>query len=434
MQERIHKIVEITDLKDMLKKSGELYGNRPAYKFKTEEPGKFDIITHKEVREMIDALGTAFIKLGLKGKRIAVIGENRYEWGLSYLAITCGTGIVVPLDKSLPENEIKSLIERSEVEAICYTKKYDEIIKSLKSEGVGKLKHLISMDLEKHEDGVYSLKELIERGKKLIEEGDRKFLDAKINAEEMDMMLFTSGTTSTSKAVMLSHKIICSNLMDIASVLEIHERDTMLSFLPMHHAFECTAGFLYPMYKGAAVAFCEGIKHIADNLREYQISAMISVPVLFENMYKKLLKAIEKQGKLGTVKKGIKISNVLSKLHIDVRKKLFKEIHEKLGGKVRLFVSGAAGLDPEVEKGYNELGIRIEQGYGLTETAPIISAGTDKRSKIGSVGPIFPSLEVRIANYNEEGVGEIQVKGPSVMLGYYENEEANKEAFIDRMV
>ena len=352
MQERIHKIVEITDLKDMLKKSGELYGNRPAYKFKTEEPGKFDIITHKEVREMIDALGTAFIKLGLKGKRIAVIGENRYEWGLSYLAITCGTGIVVPLDKSLPENEIKSLIERSEVEAICYTKKYDEIIKSLKSEGVGKLKHLISMDLEKHEDGVYSLKELIERGKKLIEEGDRKFLDAKINAEEMDMMLFTSGTTSTSKAVMLSHKIICSNLMDIASVLEIHERDTMLSFLPMHHAFECTAGFLYPMYKGAAVAFCEGIKHIADNLREYQISAMISVPVLFENMYKKLLKAIEKQGKLGTVKKGIKISNVLSKLHIDVRKKLFKEIHEKLGGKVRLFVSGAAVFDPYVELGF----------------------------------------------------------------------------------
>jgi len=431
MQERIHKFVEITDLKDMLKKSGELYGDRPAYKFKTEEEGKFDIITHKEIRKMIDALGTAFIKLGLKGKRIALIGENRYEWGLSYLAITCGTGIVVPLDKSLPENEIKSLIERSEVEAICYTKKYDEIIKRLKSEGVGKLKHLISMDLEKHEDGVYSEKELIERGKALIKEGDRSFLDAKINADEMDMMLFTSGTTSTSKAVMLSHKAICTNLMDIAAVLDVNENDTMLSFLPMHHAFECTAGFLYPMYKGTAVAFCEGIKHIADNLREYQISAMISVPVLYENMYKKLLKAIEKQGKLEKVKKGIKISNVLSKLHIDMRKQIFKEIHEKLGGKVRLFISGAAGLDPEVERGYNELGIRIAQGYGLTETSPIIAAATDKRSKIGSVGPIFPSLEARISDPNEEGVGEIQVKGPSVMLGYYNNDEANKEAFID---
>ena len=431
MQEVIHEIVEITDLKDMLKKSGDLYGDRPAYRFKTEEPEKFDIITHKEYREMVDSLGTAFIKLGLKGKRIAVIGENRYEWGLSYLAISCGTGIVVPLDKALPENEIKSLIERSGVEAICYSKKYDEIMKKFKDDGVGKLKHLISMDLEKHEDGIYSLKELVERGKILIAEGDRSFLDAEINAEEMGMLLFTSGTTQAAKAVMLSHKIICTNLMDIARVLEIHERDTMLSFLPIHHAFECTAGFLYPLYKGAEVVFCEGIKHIADNLKEYKVTAMISVPILFENMYRRLLKTVEKKGKLEAVKKGVKISNVLTKLHIDVRKKLFKEIHEALGGKVRLFVSGAAGLDPEVERGYNELGIRLIQGYGLTETAPIIAAGTDRRYRQGSVGPIFPSLEARIGNPDEDGIGEIQVKGPSVMLGYYENEEANKEVFED---
>ncbi len=382
MHEQKHKIVEIKDLKDMLKKSGELYGDRPAYKFKTDVEGKFDIITHKEFRDMVDALGTAFIKLGLKGKRIAVISENRYEWGLSYLATVCGTGLVVPLDKSLPENEIKSLIERSEAEAICYSQKYDETMKRLKAEGVGKLKHLISMDLPNHEDGVYSLKELLEKGKNLIAEGDRSFIDADIDAEAMDMMLFTSGTTSTSKAVELSHRIICANLMDIASVLEINEKDTMLSFLPMHHAFECTVGFLYPLYKGTAVAFCEGIKHIADNLKEYKISVMVSVPILFENMYRKLLKGIEKKGKLETVKKGVKISNVLSKLHIDVRKQLFKEIHEILGGKVRLFVSGAAGLDPEVEKGYNELGIRLIQGYGLTETAPVVAANTDFKYRL----------------------------------------------------
>lgn len=431
MQERIHKIVEITDLKDMLKKSGELYGDRSAYRFKTDEPGKFKIITHREYREMVDALGTAFIKLGLKDKRIAVIGENRYEWGLSYLAIACGTGIVVPLDKALPENEIKSLIERSGVEAICYSKKYDEIMKKFKADGVGNLKHLISMDLEKHEDGVYSIKELVERGKELIKEGDRNFLDAKIDADAMGILLFTSGTTSKSKAVELAHKTICTNLMDIASVLEINENDTMLSFLPIHHAFECTAGFLYPLYKGAEVVFCEGIKHIADNLKEYQVTAMISVPILFENMYRRVLKTVEKQGKLEKLKKGIRISNMLLKLHIDVRKRLFKDIHDALGGKVRLFVSGAAGLDPEVEKGYNDLGIRMIQGYGLTETAPIISACTDKRYKLGSVGPIFPSLEARIAHKDEDGIGEIQVKGPSVMLGYYENEEANKEAFED---
>ncbi len=377
------------------------------------------------------ACGTALIKLGLKGKRIAVIGENRYEWGLSYLAVTCGTGIVVPLDKSLPENEIKSLIERAEVEAICYSKKYDEIMKKLKAEGIGKLKNLISMDLSSHEDGVYSIKELVEKGKKLIEEGDRSFQDAEINPEEMSIMLFTSGTTAMSKAVSLCHRNLCSNVMDIASVLDVNKDDTMLSFLPMHHVFECTVGFLYPLYRGAAVAFCEGIKHIADNLREYKISVMISVPVLFENMYRKLMKNVEKQGKLPKLQKGRRISNMLRKMHIDVRKKLFKEIHDVLGGNIRLFVSGAAALDVEVERGFNDLGFRIVQGYGLTETSPVISAGTDDHYREGSIGQIFPSLEVRIANPNEDGIGEIQVKGPSVMLGYYENEEANKKAFIE---
>ncbi len=431
MQKRIHNIIEISDLKDMLKKTGELYGQYPAYKFKTDVEGEFSYITHKEYRDMIDYLGTALIKLGLKGKRIGVISENRYEWGLSYLAVVCGTGIVVPLDKSLPENEIRSLIERSEIEAIFYSKKYDEIMKKLKDHGVGKLKHLISMDIEEHQEGVYSQKKLIEKGMKLIEEGDRNFLDAKIDPEEMQMLLFTSGTTSAAKAVALSHRIICANLMDIASVLDINKDDTMLSFLPMHHAFECTAGFLYPLYRGTTVAFCEGIKHIADNLKEFQISVMISVPILYENMYRKLMKGVEKQGKLDKLKKGLKISGALRKVHIDVRKKLFKEIHDILGGHVRLFVSGAAALDVETERGFNDIGIRLLQGYGLTETAPIISAGTDDHYREGSVGQVFPSLEVRIANPNEEGIGEIQVKGPSVMIGYYNNDEANKNAFKD---
>ncbi len=392
MYEHLHKVMEIKDLKDMLNKSGELYGNRPAYRFKTDVVGQFKIITHKEYREMVNALGTAFIKLGLKGKRIAVISENRYEWGIAYLAVTCGTGVVVPLDKSLPENEIRSLIERSGAEAICYSKKYDEIMTKAKEDGIGKLKHLISMDLSRHENGIYSLKELIEKGKKLIEEGDNSFIDAKINADEMDMMLFTSGTTAISKAVQLSHKIICANLMDISSVLEITDKDTMLSFLPMHHAFECTVGFLYPLYKGTEIVICDGIKHIAENLKEYNVSVMVSVPILYENMYKKLLKGMEKKGKLETVKKGIKLSNALSKLHIDVRKKLFKEIHEILGGKVRLFVSGAAGLDPEVEKGFNEIGIRLIQGYGLTETAPVIAANTDFRYKLRLSWTYFPKF------------------------------------------
>lgn len=427
----INSYVEIRDLKDMLKKSGELYGDRPAFKFKTEKENEFRIITHKEFRHEVDCLGTKLIEMGLKNKRIAVISENRYEWALAYLAIACGTGIVVPLDKSLPENEIESLIKRSEVEAIFYSNKYDDIMKNLQKGNETKLKYFISMDLQSKEEDVYSEKELTQEGKELLKKGNTDFLNAEIDNEVMGIMLFTSGTTAMSKAVALSHKNICANLMDICSVLEVHERDTMLSFLPLHHTFECTTGFLYPMYKGACIVYCEGIRHIADNIREYKVTAMVSVPILFENMYKKVMKGIEKKGKLDTVKKGIKISNILLKFGIDIRKKLFKEIHDTLGGKVRLFINGAAALDREVEKGFNDLGFRIAQGYGLTETSPVISAGNDKHERIGSVGKVFPSVQVKIDNPNEEGIGEIVVKGPNVMLGYYENEEATKKVLKD---
>ena len=427
MRKPIYKAIGYENLKEMLQKSGEMYGNRPAYMFKTEVPGKFREITHKEFRDDINELGTALIELGLKDKRIAVISENRYEWGVAYLSVVTGTGVIVPLDRALPDNEIESLILRSEVEAIFYSNKYNEIMNRLKEQGNTNIKYFISMDLEKQEDGIYSIKELIKQGKQLIEQGNREFLDAKIDAEKMSIMLFTSGTTAMSKAVMLSHKNICSNLKDITSVIKITENDRFLSFLPLHHTFECTVGFLYPISRGGAIAFCEGIRHIADNIKEFQITAMISVPILFENMYKKVMKGIEKKGKLETVKKGIKISQFLLKFGIDIRKKIFKEIHDNLGGKARLFVAGGAALDPEAEKGFNELGFAMYQGYGLTESA----AEDDKYQRLGSIGKAFPNMEVKIEEPNEDGVGELMAKGPTIMLGYYNNEEATKETIED---
>ena len=427
MREQIYKHEGYNNLKEMLQKTGELYGNRPAYIFKTDEPGKFREITHKEFRDEINSLGTKLIEMGLKDKRIAVISENRYEWAVAYLAVVTGTGIVVPLDKALPDNEIENLIIRSEVEAIIYSSKYDKIMQEIKEKNNTKIKYFISMDLTKEQNGIFSQKGLINEGKELIEKGNTEFLNAKIDNEKMSIMLFTSGTTAMSKAVMLSHKNICANLKDITSVIKIDEYDRFLSFLPLHHTFECTVGFLYPISKGGAIAFCEGIRHIADNIKEYQITAMISVPILFESMYKRVMKSIEKKGKLKTVKKGIKISQFLLKFGIDIRKKLFKEIHDTLGGKVRLFVAGGAALDPEAEKGFNELGFTMYQGYGLTESSPVIAAEDDKFQRLGSIGKAFPSLEVKIDNPNEEGVGELLAKGPSIMLGYYNNEEATKE-------
>ena len=431
MRKPIYNCMEFTDLKDMLKKSGEKYGDRPAYMYKTEEKGIFKEITHKEFREDINGLGTKLIQMGLKDKKIAVISENRYEWEVAYLSIVTGTGIVVPLDKSLPENEIESLVLRSEVEAIFYSKKYEKIMNKMKEQKNTKIEYFISMDLEKAENGIYAERELIEQGKELISEGNREFLDAKIDADKMSIMLFTSGTTAMSKAVMLSHKSICANLMDIASVIKIDEKDRFLSFLPLHHTFECTVGFLYPVSKGSAIVFCDGIRHIAENVNEYNITAMISVPILFESIYKRVMKGIEKKGQLQKVEKGIKISQFLLKFGIDIRRKIFKEIHDNFGGELRLMVAGGAALDPEAEKGFNELGFLMYQGYGLTESSPVIATEDDKYRKIGSIGKALPSLEVKIKEPNEEGIGELLAKGPSIMLGYYKNEEATQETIQD---
>ena len=420
--------MKFNDLKDMLKQTGDVFGERPAYMFKTDKKGEFREITHRQFRDEINALGTALVQMGLKDKRIAVIGENRYEWELAYLSIAAGTGIVVPLDKALPDNELESLILRSEVDAIFYSNKYDKILNELREKKNTNLKYFISMDLEQNDNGIYSQKQLVEKGKKLLEEGNKDFLNAKIDSEKMGVMLFTSGTTAMSKAVMLSHKNLISNMDDIAQTFDIDEKDRLLSFLPLHHVFECTAGFLYVISAGACICFCEGVKHMADNIKEFQITAMISVPAVFEVIYRKLMKAIEKKGKAETVKKGVKISNVLLKVGIDVRKKIFKEIHENLGGKLRLAVAGGAALDQETQKGFNDLGITLIQGYGLTETSPVVAAENQKNRRIGSIGKKVPSFDVKIDNPNEEGIGELIVKGPCVMLGYYENEEATKEA------
>ena len=427
MREPIYKVEKYRDLKEMLVKSGEKYGDRPAYLFRTEEPGKLREITHREFRNQINQLGTKLIDMGLKDKRIAVIGENCYEWCVSYLAVVTGTGIVVPLDKALPANEIESLILRSEVEAIFYTDKYDGIMKEIKEKNNTKIKYFISMKLDKNENDVYSFKQLIEEGKVLLENGDRRFLDAEIDPNVMGIMLFTSGTTAMSKAVMLSHNNIVSNLFDITSVIKLVPEDRMLSFLPLHHTFESTVGFLYPISCGCAIIFCDGIRHIGDNIKEFDITAMISVPALFEGMYRKVKKGIEKKGKWQKVEKGIKISNFLRKFGIDLRQKLFKEVHEAVGTKLRLFVAGGAALDPEYEKGFLDLGFTIYQGYGLTETSPVVAAEDDKFQRLGSIGKAFPSLDVKIEDSNEEGIGELLVKGPTVMLGYYNNEEATKE-------
>ena len=427
MSKKIYDYLKINDLKDMLNKTGKLYADRPAYKIKVEE-GKYQTYTHKEVRDMINNLGTALINLGLKGKRIAVIGENRYEWEIAYLSIVCGTGIVVPLDKSLPANELELLIERSDVEAIFYTKKYSDIIQNIKFSEKNKLKHLISMDNDENCEGIYSQKELIREGKKLIEEGNNEFLNAKINPKEMEIMLFTSGTTSKSKVVTLSHENICTNLMDIGSVLDVTQDDVFLSILPIHHVFECTVGFLFSLYKGAETVFCDGLRHIVENLNEYHVTVMACVPGIYERIFMMIRKKLEKQGKLEEI---LENEEKYKNSSMQKKKEVFKEIHDMLGGKIKLLISGAAALDKTIEEKYRLLGLNLVQGYGLTETSPVVAVGTNKYYKLGSIGKTVPSVEAKLVDVNDDGIGELVVRGSSVMLGYYENEKVNKKSLQD---
>ncbi len=426
MDKRMYEYLEIENLKEMLEKTGELYADKKAYKIKKEED--YITYTHKEVREMINALGTSLINMGLKGKRIAVIGNSSFEWEMAYLSVVCGTGIIVPLDKSLTDIELANLIAKSEVQAIFCQGKYIKPLEDIKNRGIGKLKNLISMDLEQHKNGVYSQKELIEEGKKLIKQGDRRFLDAEINAEEMSIMLFTSGTTSAPKVVALSHKNICSNLMDIGSILDVNSDDVFLSVLPIHHVFECTVGFLFALYKGAMTVFCDGIRYISKNLKEHKVSVMACVPSIYEKILKMIKANLQKEGKLSKI---LEDEEKYKELPIEQRKEKFKEIQEILGGNIKLLISGAASLERSVEREYRLLGFNLVQGYGLTETSPVVAIGTNKYHKIGSIGKSVPSVEAKIVDVNKEGIGELAVKGPSVMIGYYNNKKATDAVLED---
>ncbi|MDK2934470.1 MAG: long-chain acyl-CoA synthetase [Clostridiales bacterium] len=426
----LYDVKKIVDLKDMLAQSAETFGDKAAFLVKPKGGGDYKPVSYSQFKRDVEALGTALMDMGLKGKRIAVIGENRYEWAVTYLAVVNGVGIIVPLDKELPLKEIENLLDTSQTSAIIYSGKYeqyrDEIAKELPQ-----LKVYVNMDLDENGQNVLSFSKLIEQGMALLKQGDTSFTDEQIDAEEMRILLFTSGTTGLAKGVMLSHKNICTNLMAMCSMLYIGPKDTFLSVLPLHHTYECTCGFLCPIYRGSTVAYCEGLRHIVKNLKEAKATIMLGVPLIFESMYKKVWQQAEKSGMASKLRSAIKVNNVLKKVGVDLSKKLFSKIHENLGGHIRVFISGAAGIDPMVAKGFRELGLLLVQGYGLTECAPIVALNRDCYFKDDAAGLPLPGVDVKIDNPDDEGIGEIVCNGGNIMIGYYQNELATQEVFKD---
>lgn len=424
----LYQMRYINDLRDMIHSSAELYGNDTSFLVKDVPRGEYRPITYNQLKEDIDCLGTKLIEMGLKDKKVAVIGENSYKWVVSYLAVVNGTGVIVPLDKELTGIEIENLLSRAKVDAIVFSGKMKKKIMDV----IEDIDIKIDMDAKEDCEGIRAFDCLLEEGRKLLEEGNRDFIDAVIDREDMCALLFTSGTTGMSKGVMLSHKNISANVYNMSKYVKIRRPGGGLSVLPMHHTYELTCHVFTAIYQGVFVAICEGLKYIQPNLKESRATVMLGVPIVFETMHKKVWKQAEASGAAGKMKKMMALSRK-TKLYNrpEIIKKIFEKIHTSLGGNIALFIAGGAAINPDVIKDYETLGIPMIQGYGMTENAPIIAVNRDYYSKHDSVGKPMPGTEVRIIDQDADGIGEIICKGPSVMIGYYDNPEATAEVLKD---
>ncbi len=421
MKHTPYNVRNVTTLKDMLNQSADLYGQKTA--FLLTKNGTEESISYAQFKADVDAFGTALHHLGLKDKCIGVIGENRYEWCVSYMATVGGTGIAVPIDRELNITEIENILRRCNADAIIYSGKHSEHMQKLSSMGLS-VKHFINMDAVEDNEFYLSFRRLLDMGEELIASGQQNYINAMVEDNSLAALLFTSGTTGIAKGVMLSHRNICSNVVSVRSTVLVDTNDTSLSILPMHHTYECTIGFLAFIYSGATISFNEGLKYIAKNLKEVKPTILVVVPLILENLYKKIWAQAAKQ-KFGRLKLRVAlfITTLLNYIfHIDITKKVFKQIHDNVGGRLRLILTGAAAVDPTVSKGFRRMGIKVLQGYGLTECAPLVTGNRDYQYKDNSVGKPLPGVEVRIDKPDENGIGEIIVKGENVMLGYYNDE------------
>ena len=415
-------------IKEIFLRSREKYADKVfiAQKFNPKE--NFKEITYKEYTDDVIALGTALTnKYKLKDERIVIIGENTYHWYVSYMAMLCGVGIAVPVDKELPANEIENVINRSRATAIIYSTKKKEVIKKIEDK-LPNIKYFIQMnsddELQGREIGINTI---IKQGKEMIKSGDDSFEKIEINPEDFKVLIFTSGTTSNSKGVMINNRNLAENINAVSTYVYLDTNDRLFSVLPLHHTYESSIGFLLPFACGCSVAICQGLKHIVPDIQETKPTAIIAVPLLIESIYKKINKTIEKSGKTGLVNSMIHVTNALKTVGIDIKRKVFADIYSNLGGRLRIIVTAAAPIDAKVGKWLQDIGISFLQGYGLTETAPIAALTPEFDPRVGSAGKAVNCAELRIDSPNEKGEGEVLIKSETLMIGYYEDEEATKE-------
>ncbi len=430
--ERLADRVLQPDLKQHLRYVAAKYGDAEAYRFRRAPREAVQTRSYRQLLSDTEALGTQMLAMGLKNSHIVIIGSNSYEWVVSHHAVVGGVGVSVPLDRQLPVAEVINLTRRGEAVVFIFHPRHLEAARAV-ADALPGIRYFICMDCERlgeplpDDPRFVGMESLLTSGRARIADGDRSYLDAHIDPESMCSLLFTSGTTANSKGVMLNHRNICANVYSAVRVLEIAPGDRYLSILPLHHTFENTVGVYIMTYYGAVICFTDGLRYLTDNLKEWQINVMLGVPLLYENIYRQILKNLEKSGKAKLVRWMLVATSLLRKMGIDVRRRVFAQIHEALGGHIQLCVSGAAALDEQVVRFFDGIGIDFFNGYGLTETAPVASCCNRYVNVFGSVGQPMPDVEIAIDTAIDrpgpQAVGEILIKGPNVMMGYYQNPE-----------
>ena len=421
-----------TTVKEMFINSSKEYADRTLLLEKFNPKEDWTEITYNQFKNEVIGFGTALIrKLNLKDTRIVIIGENTHHWYLSYMTMLCGAGIAVPVDKELPENEIENVIKRAKASAVIFSTKKADVIKKV-AENLPDVKYFIQMNSNEEINGRFvGLDYLIEEGKIIYNGGDNSFMEIEIDPDEFKVLIFTSGTTSNAKGVMLCNRNLAQNVNAATAYVKLTPEDRLMSILPLHHTYESSIGFLLPFGVGASISVCQGLKHIVPDLQETKPTALLTVPLLVETLYRKINANIKKSKKDGLVNSMIHVTNALKAVGIDIKRKVFNEIYENLGGRIRIIVSAAAPIDAKVGKWVEDIGILFLQGYGLTETAPIAALTPDFDTRVGSAGKAVVGAELRIDNPNENGEGEVLICSKTLMIGYYEDEEATKEAIFE---
>ncbi|GMU95295.1 AMP-binding protein [Ignavibacterium sp.] len=421
----LYDVPKISSVQDMLLHSAKEYSDKIALEDLTDYP--IPKVTYKELRDFVFRFGKALNEIGLRERdHIAVIGENRVQWGITYLTAMTFNLVIVPIDKNLTTNEILNIIHESDAKAIVFSNTFKEMLLEKKS-SLMKLKYLISMDDDKSTDENFSMLELIEKQNAYVDKLPE------IDPSEMAEIIFTSGSLGRAKGVMLSQKNLAANLMAMTSMIKIFPEDRFLSVLPIHHTYECTCGFLCPLYAGSSVHYARSLKTVVDDLQKVKATILLGVPLLYDKMFKRIYKGIqEDKVKSKIVPPLVKLTNIASAIGWKGAKKIiFSELHKKFGGSIRLFIAGGAAPDPKVAKGLREFGFNFVQGYGLTETAPIVALNRLYAFKDNAAGLPLPGVQIKINNPDADGVGEIFVRGDNVMLGYYKNPQLTQEAFED---